>query len=126
MVKGLIVGHRNLGESLLATVEKIIGKTENISFLSNDNLSANEMADIIKDLCNYDEPTDTLIFCDLFGGSCWRAARMARIQRSFIITGVNLPMLLSFFNKRDNVPFDDLATVLSNDAVRGINIEKGV
>jgi len=125
MVKGIIVGHRNFGESLLGTVEKIIGKTEDITFLSNDNLSSNELADIIKDLCDYKEPTDVIIFCDLFGGSCWRAAKMARIERSYIITGVNLPMLLSFINKRDNITFDELADTLVKDAARGINTEKG-
>ena len=123
MIKGLIVGHRNIGEGLLNALESISGSFENIIFISNNGLSTNEFAEKIKDVCKEYQNDDVMIFVDVYGGSCWRAAKMAKLPRCHIITGLNLSMLLSFVNKRDSFSFDELSSILVIDGKRGITAE---
>ncbi len=123
MIKGLIVGHRNIGEGLLNALESISGSFENIIFISNNGLSTNEIAEKIKEACKEYQNDDVMIFIDVYGGSCWRAAKTAKLSGSHIVTGLNLPMLLSFVNKRNTFSFDELCTILETDGKRGIKSE---
>ena len=121
MIKGLIIGHRNISSALLEALESISGTYKNLIPISNDGLSTREIVDKVK--CAFTVSTDeeVIIFIDVFGGSCWRAAKMVQLPRSHIITGLNLPMLLSFVNKRETVKnFDDLPAILKKDGKRGI------
>ncbi|MFC1560971.1 PTS sugar transporter subunit IIA [Candidatus Latescibacterota bacterium] len=119
MIKGFIVGHKNIGDGLLKALESISGPFENIFFFSNNGLSTSELADKICAACN-DCDDEVMILVDVFGGSCWRAAKMAKLPRCHIVTGLNLPMLLSFVNKRKTFSFDELYTIIENDGKRGI------
>ena len=123
MIKGLIVGHRNIGEGLLNALESISGSFENIIFISNNGLSTNEIAEKIKDAYKEYQNDDVMIFVDVYGGSCWRAAKIAKLSGSHIVTGLNLPMLLSFVNKRNTFSSDELYTILETDGKRGIKSE---
>ena len=69
------------------------------------------------------ERNRSAVFVDVYGGSCWRAARLARLPKAHVITGFNLPMLLSFVTKRTTVPFEEIPSVLNTDGERGIRIE---
>ena len=123
MIIGLIVGHRNIGEAFLRALESINGVHENIIPISNDGLSTDEIVDKIKAASTNGQDDGTIIFVDVFGGSCWQAAKRAQLPRCCIITGLNLPMLLSFVNKRETLSFDDLSSVLETDGKRGIKLE---
>ena len=123
MIRGLIIGHRDIGESILRSLESISGEHEHISFLSNDGLSTKELSEKIKEFHSEFPDESLFIFIDVYGGSCWRAAKMAQLAGSHILTGVNLPMLLSFVNKRCSFPFDDLLHILETDGKRGIKSE---
>jgi len=119
LIKGFIIGHKNIGDGLLKALESISGSFENIFFFSNNGLSTRELSDKICAACN-DGDDEVMIFIDVFGGSCWRAAKMAKLLRCHIVTGFNLPMLLSFVNKRNLFSFDELYTIIENDGKRGI------
>jgi mannose/fructose-specific phosphotransferase system component IIA len=123
MIEGLVVGHRDIGESLIKVVESISGKAERLSFLSNDGLATKELADQIMAFTNKKTNQGLIIFVDVFGGSCWRAAHMSIKGNVRILTGFNLPMLLSFVNKRDTLSFEELPEILKTDGERGIAIE---
>ena len=123
MITGLIVGHRNVSFALMEALESISGNNKNIVPISNDGLSTQETMDKIKDACNHNPGEEVILFIDVFGGSCWRAAKMAKVPRSHIITGLNLPMLLSFVNKRETVSFDELSAILEMDGKRGIKTD---
>ena len=44
MIKGLVVGHKNIGEGLLKALKSISGSFEDIVFISNEGLSTDEIA----------------------------------------------------------------------------------
>lgn len=123
MIQGIIVGHRDIGEGFLRALESIAGSREHILFLSNDGLSTNDLADEIRKVAAGSAHEGTIIFVDAYGGSCWRAAKLARVSRCRIISGLNLPMLLSFMNKRETVSFDEFPDVMVTDGKRGIKTE---
>ena len=62
----------------------------------------------------------TVIFVDLARGSCWVAVEKMRRERKnvYLISGVNLPMLLRFFYKRDTL---DLPILFQNVREGGLD-----
>lgn len=122
MVEGLIVGHGDYGAGLIHAIELISGATSNLEALSNTGLSTNELSGEISSRIAKHPDSDFIMFVDVFGGSCWRAAMMAKTERSRVVTGVNLPMLLSFMNKRETEPFETLADTLVNDLKRSATV----
>jgi mannose/fructose-specific phosphotransferase system component IIA len=120
MIYGLVIAHKKAGDALLTSLGGIYGDYENLYGLSNEGCSTNELADKIRDEFSFLLGTEVFIFVDIYGGSCWRAAKLAKLPRCHIMSGFNLPMLLSFLNKRDTIPFDELSTVLETDGKRGI------
>ena len=123
MIAGLIVGHGDFGMAIQSALESISGESEKISFISNKGLSTKELAENIKAFTTNIHDEGLIIFVDVYGGSCWRAAKMAKSPKSYILTGLNLPMLLSFIHKRKIFSFDDLPGVLDTDGKRGITSE---
>jgi mannose/fructose-specific phosphotransferase system component IIA len=43
-------------------------------------------------------------------------------EQTVIVSGVNLPMLLSFFTKRNTLNFEELSRVVQADGLRGIQL----
>jgi PTS system mannose-specific IIA component len=116
MVGLVIATHGNLGAELLSSTEMIIGPVRNAAAvaISRDNsmedirdLIAASMADVGSD------GDGILIATDMFGGT------PANVSMTFleegkveIMTGVNLPMLLKFFNSQENLGLKELAGIL--------------
>ncbi|MFC1606896.1 PTS sugar transporter subunit IIA [Candidatus Latescibacterota bacterium] len=123
MIKGLIVGHSEFGSAVLQAIQAISGSTEDIYTISNIGLSTDDIIDKIRSICQPECQDGLLIFVDLFGGSCWRAAKKAAVPNSRIVTGLNLPMLLSFVSKRSEMLLDELADIMDVDGKRGIRLE---
>jgi len=123
MIKGLIVGHRDFGKAVLHAIESISGSIADISSISNDGLSTDELADHVRKACERNCDEGIVVFVDVYGGSCWRAAKMAKAPNSRIVTGFNLPMLLSFIHKRNSTTLDELPIMLENDGKRAIQSE---
>lgn len=124
MIQGIVVAHKKYSEAALAALEGMYGTVERLTGISNEGFSAAELAERIRETAD-SGGGGVCIFVDVFGGSPWRAARTARIPGAVIITGFNLPMLLSFVTKRETVPFAELPAVLEADGKRGIVVEKG-
>lgn len=123
MIQGIVVAHRNFGEAVLGALAGMYGTVERLAGISNEGLSGGELTERIRETVD-PESEGVCIFVDAFGGSPWRAARTARIPGAVIITGFNLPMLLSFVTKRDTVPFAELPAALEADGKRGIVVER--
>ena len=117
----MILGHGSVGEGLDSAIQAIAGNRGGITFISNIGRSTTDIAEDVRAFTQKYDCTDGLIiFVDLFGGSCWQGAKLANSPVAHIVTGVNLPMLLSFINKRDAHAFEDLPAILETDGKRGI------
>lgn len=122
MVTGIIVTHGNLAESLLSTARGICGEFSECWGVSNTGKSTSALHDDIAGSLAADTPC--ILFVDFFGGSCSHACLRVAAERpqTTLLSGVNLPMLLAFLNKRDEVPFDELPAAITERARNAINI----
>lgn len=102
MVGIILLTHGSLGMELLKTSEMIIGKQNNVDFLSvHSGSSLNDLASELDNLVNKYEKSGVLILTDMFGGSPSNIA-MAYLDKEHVdvVTGVNLPMLIKTFSMR--------------------------
>jgi len=129
MVQGIIVTHGNLAEEFLETAKTIFGDFDGCYPVSNSRKSPQVLVQEIEEILdsiNSDRPV--LIFIDFWGGSCCHACLTVnqKRQNTRLITGVNLPMLLAFLNKRETVPIDALVDdliVRGQNSVRVLDVE---
>lgn len=118
----IIVAHSNLADALLTSVEKILGKQDDTFIFSNEYDSMQVLASRIEDQIRETDPDHIVCFTDLKGGSCWTLAGMLKRKFSsmIVISGVNLPMLVTFFNNRQIMEPDELIEKTLADGCRGI------
>jgi len=120
MVKAVIIGHGQLAQICLDTLSNIIGELNNCIVISNEGLSQTALRNLI---ANTVEPeNETIIFVDFFGSNL-TASKIAG-KGEIIISGFNVPMLISFFTKRDRLPFDKLVETVIEDGIRGIKSQQ--
>ncbi len=110
MVAGIIVTHGRLAEELIDTAKRIYGDFSDCYPVTNDGKSPHVLFEEVSLLVQSLEGGPCVVFVDFVGGSCCHACVRLKVERESVpvITGVNLPMLLAFLNKRDAVPFDRL------------------
>ncbi|MDH3215554.1 MAG: hypothetical protein OEN01_04575 [Candidatus Krumholzibacteria bacterium] len=123
MVTGIVVTHGKLAEELLHTAGMIYGAFDHCHALSNASKSPQVLAQEIESLIDAVGGSSCIIFVDFIGSSCTHACLKTVGDRPLmqVITGVNLPMILAFLNKRDEVPFDELMAAIvqrSFDSIR--------
>lgn len=124
-VRGIIIAHADLAQAFVATIESITGPQDDLVALSNSNRSREEMDLLIRRYL--DDGIPTVIFTDFSAGSAFAVARLAvnaYCQPGQVtcdaISGINLPMLISFVTKRNNLSFPALVEMLRQDGHRGI------
>ncbi len=116
---GLVVAtHGHLGSELLASVQMIIGPVRNARSVSinQDNSMEDIRAAIDKAIKEVGaDGAGVIIVTDMFGGT------PANVSMTFlepqlveVLTGVNLPILLKFFNSQENLGLDELAGILKS------------
>jgi PTS system N-acetylgalactosamine-specific IIA component len=94
--RAIVAGHGSFAEGILSAVEQITGRSDLFLGLSNRDLSAQGVEQVMRE--RVDALGALVVFTDLPAGSCTMAAR--RIQRDHpgltVVTGVNLATLLDF------------------------------
>jgi len=123
---GIVICHKSLAFELLNTVDAIIGHHKDLYAFSNEKYSSQDLVTLINSFLDSVENSEEVIFMvDLRGGNCWSVAKMIAHTRprTAVLSGVNLPVLLSFLIKKEKLPFYDLIRTLENDAHRGVNLE---
>ena len=103
MIGAVIVTHALVGEELIAAAEYLVGKIDGIEAVSMDKqLNAFETRKtIIRAMEKVDQGDGILLLTDLSEGSAANIAFSFLVQEKVeVITGVNLPMILTFWNKR--------------------------
>lgn len=121
MVDAVIVTHGNLARALMDAVEITLGPQTDVVTLSNEGASLEQ---IIERVRPHAERAPVALFVDFCGGSPYIACKSLQHNRDgcAVLSGVNLPMLFSFFTKRDKLSFAELITVVEADGHRGIQL----
>jgi mannose/fructose/sorbose-specific phosphotransferase system IIA component len=121
VIRALIVTHGQLGKELLNSVEKVIGPQTEAVVLSNEGQSLDQ---IISSVRAHLDSSPMIIFVDFCGGSPYVACKNLRMNHPLcaVISGVNFPMLISFFTKREKLSFAELVEVAKADGLRGIQV----
>ena len=123
MVGAVIVTHSRIGERMIETAEYIVGKMDGIIAVSFDpETNAFEgrrrIAEAVKQV---NQGEGVLILTDLFGGSPSNIAiSFLNPERIEVITGVNLPMIITFWSKMEGRNLLELAKSIHLSGVRSI------
>ncbi len=122
MVTGLVICHGQLAFEIIDATQKIVGSAEGVYPFTNEDLDNKGLHEKLYQVIREHSSEHIIAMVDLRGGSCWTVAKM--LTREFpqlkIVTGINIPMLISFLTKREKLAFEELPQVLKEDAHRGI------
>ena len=108
----MIIAHSFIGKELIATAEYFVGPMNGIAAVSiNCKMEAFEARQIISEtMKQVDQGDGVLMLTDLFGGSPSNLAfSFLNKEKVEVITGMNLPMILTFWNKRESMGLRELA-----------------
>lgn len=125
MVYAVLVTHGNLANELIATAKGIFGDFSGCYAVSNANKSPDTLRKELDSIIESGKEDDRfIVFVDFFGGSCCHAclAVEQRHEHAALITGINLPMLLAFLYKRDEVDFQNLPAELTSRGIGSIRV----
>jgi len=126
-VPALIVTHADLAQALVRAAERVVGTIEDVTLLSNEGLSRDDLEDAIE-ACVRDWKEGALLLTDFWGGSCHTCGSAAarRHGEIVIVTGVNLPLLLDYVHNRDRFTALELAERLQTKGRDSIRVQRGV
>lgn len=100
-----------------------MGKQDGFLVISNLGLGKDQLCSKLKKAISEERFKEgVVIFVDLFGSSCWQISKDVTSQNKnvAVVTGVNLPMLVKFFGKRETLPFEKLVSLVKEEGERGI------
>ena len=124
MIGGIILTHGPIAQALIKAAEEILGSINYLYGFSTTNLALEMIYEKIDEIFTEDDwPAESLILVSLKGGSCWNAAvtMKKKYQHVEVVSGVNLNMILSFLTKRKDQQLQELATLVKEDGLRGID-----
>jgi len=126
-VPALIVTHADLAQALVRAAERVVGTIEDVTLLSNEGLSRDDLEEAIDERVK-DWRDGGLLLTDFWGGSCHTcgASAVRRHGEVVIVTGVNLPLLLDYLYNRDRLAAPELAERLQQKGRDSIRVQRGV
>jgi PTS system mannose-specific IIA component len=132
VVGAVIIAHSFIGRELVNTAEYLLGKIEGIIWVSMDmKMNAFTARKIISEaIQKVDQGEGVLLLTDLFGGSPSNLAfSFLNCEKIEVLTGVNLPMILTFSNYRKNRNLKELAKLIQlsgrRNMVRAKEVREG-
>ncbi len=124
MKHGILITHGPIGDAIIQATCTILGIDDGLHALDVTEMSIEEITERLKSIINSPERQEqgVIVMASLLGGSCWNvsAAVAKEAQNVEVVSGVNLPMVLSFMTKREQMPVKELAQVLVNDGHRSV------
>lgn len=124
MVKIILVTHGQLAQQMLDTAAQIIGKPAGDGFATFAVTTAasveKEAAQLKKLLVTCE--AGAVVLTDIFGGSATNISLTASkdVPNCYVITGLNLSMLLTAMNNRKKVGAKELAEKIEADGKRAV------
>ena len=125
-VPALIITHADLAQALVRAAERVVGSFEDVTLLSNEGLSRDDLEQAIEDRVQ-GWSQGGLLLTDFWGGSCHTCALAAARGngRILLLTGVNLPMLLDYLHNRDRFGVEELAERMLQRGRDNIRTQRG-
>jgi PTS system mannose-specific IIA component len=123
MIGCVILTHGDLAPALKNTLEGMMGKQKGFLVISNLGLGKDQLSSKLKKAINEKRFKEgVVIFVDLFGSSCWKLSKeiVSQDKNVAVVCGVNLPMLVKFFTKRESLPFEKLVSLVKEEGEKGI------
>lgn len=108
----VLVSHGSLAKSLIETLEILLGKQQNISWLSvgKEEEFDRMRSRLSKGITEANQGQGVIILTDMFGGSASNAAlSLIDEEKVEVIAGVNLPMLIRIIELRESHPLLEVA-----------------
>lgn len=124
---GIVICHKSMAASLVQTVKAILGHHDDLIPFSNEKITTEEaVIQLQQIISDHGNPGEVILMADMRGGNCWAIASLiSRNNANYhVVSGVNLPMILSFLTKKDQLTAEELAETLEKDGHRGILLER--
>jgi len=122
MIGLVLVTHSGLATALKASAEMIVGNVDLVAMV--ELIQGDQADDIMAKVVHAVESVSkdgAIIMTDLFGGTPSNMAMSFLKEGSIeVVTGVNLPMIMEFFSKRERLTVAELAKELQNSGREGI------
>jgi len=124
MIGIIIVSHGYAAKELLHSAEMIIGRQDKVRVVSlTEGMSPEALIELTIDaIKELSDNNGILILTDLYGGSTTNFIASALLKRGNveIVSGVNLPMLLSVLSERSELSLKELSQKAVVDGKEGI------
>ena len=123
---GIVICHKSLAFEMVNTAHSILGFADDIAAFSNEKLTTENAIQKVEQLIGDTRNQGPVVFMtDMRGGNCWTIAQMVARNKSdyYVLSGVNLPMVLSYLTKKDNLGIRELTDIMEKVAHRGIFLE---
>jgi len=121
----LIVAHGDIGDSLTKAAELILGSIDNMDIVRvQGNIMCERLREEIqKKIEKVDSGNGVVILTDMFGGTpCNISLSFLNNEMVEVISGVNLPMLLSIIQNRSSLRLKELTLRAMKDGIKGISV----
>ncbi len=125
MIGVVILTHGRFGEDLLKTACGIMHETDKVTSLNlSRRLDFQFLRKIVSDaIQELKAESGVLVLIDAYGGTSYNTT--LPLMKEFpisLVTGVNLPMVLSALTNRHRLTLEDLAKKVSEDAKKTISV----
>jgi PTS system mannose-specific IIA component len=122
MIGLVLVTHAGLAGALVRSAEMIIGKIENCELVEiNSDEKADQVMTRVVAAVGKVSAGGTIIITDLFGGTPSNMAMSFLKDGSIeVIAGANLPMVIEFCSKREQMNIPELASAIHKAGREGI------
>jgi len=122
-ILAIVVTHGDLACSLAKVSEKLVGAQEQLYCYSTQVLSSEEIIREINDEIRTRNPEKILVFVDLMGSNCWiigNKLKHEHADKTTVISGVNVPMLISYLINHSRLEWQALLDKIVTDAQKGM------
>ncbi|MBD3224445.1 MAG: hypothetical protein GF313_06935 [Caldithrix sp.] len=117
-----IITHGNLGECIKNVSNNLVPSPKTLIFYSNQKDTLSKIIEEIEKTIDVQKPDHIFFFVDLMGGSCWTIGNRLKkhYENAYVITGVNIPMIISYQMNIEKLNTDELVKKIVEDGKRGI------
>lgn len=129
MVGILVVSHGKLADALISSVQMLVGRVhrvQSIAIWPEDKPQEIERL-IEKGIREVDDGEGVVILTDILGGTPTNLSlSVPKDKKVEVVTGVNLPMLLTLWSHRGRKPLREIGRLAKKAGRRSIILAKGM